>query len=61
MCINQLGIALDGYGDGTVFLFRGTEMRRYISQSMGNYRYAFDHTTHQSVEDAVIRHEETSK
>ena len=61
MCINQLGIALDGYGDGAVFLFRGTEMRHYISQWSGKYRYAFDHTTHQSVEDAVTRHEETGR
>ena len=61
MCINQLGIALDGYGDGAVFLFRGTEMRHYISQWSGKYRYAFDHTTHQWVEDAVLRHEETGR
>ena len=61
MCINQLGIALDSYGDGALFLFRGTEMRHYISQSMGNYRHAFDHTTHQSVENAIIKHEETGR
>ena len=61
MCFNQLGIALDGYGDGAVLLFRGTEMRHYISQWSGNYRYAFDHTTHQSVEDAITAHEKTGR
>ena len=61
MCANQLGIALDGYGDGAVLLFRGTEMKHYISQWSGNYRYAFDHTTHQSVGDAITTHEETGR
>ena len=61
MCINKLGIALDGYGDGAVLLFRGTEMRHYISQWSGNYRYAFDHTTHQSVENAIKAHEQTAR
>ena len=61
MCINKLGIALDGYGDGAVLLFRGTEMKHYISQWSGNYRYAFDHTTHRSVENAVREHEETGR
>ena len=61
MCFNQLGIALDGYGDGAVLLLRGTEMKHYISQWSGNYRYAFDHTTHQSVEDAITTHEKTGR
>lgn len=61
MCFNQLGIALDGYGDGAVLLFRGTETKHYISQWSGNYRYAFDHTTHQSVEDAITTHDETGR
>lgn len=61
MCINKLGIAMDGYGDGAVLLFRGTEMKHYISQWSGNYRYAFDHTTHQSVEDAIKEHEKTGR
>lgn len=61
MCINKLGIALDGYGDGAVLLFRGTEMKHYISQWSGNYRYAFDHTTHQSVENAIRYYEETGR
>lgn len=61
MCINKLGIALDGYGDGAVLLFRGTEMKHYISQWTGDYRYAFDHTTHQSVEDAIREHVKTGR
>lgn len=61
MCINKLGIALDGYGDGAVLLFRGTEMKHYISQWSGNYRYAFDHTTHQSVENAIRHYEKTGR
>ena len=61
MCINKLGIALDGYGDGAVLLFRGTEMKHYISHWSGAYRYAFDHTTHQSVEDAIKEHERTDR
>ena len=61
MCINKLGIALDGYGDGAVLLFRGTEMKHYISQWSGRYRYAFDHTTHQSIEDAIKLHEMTGR
>lgn len=61
MCINKLGIALDGYGDGAVVLFRGTEMKHYISQWTGSYRYAFDHTTHQLVEDAVREHDRTGR
>lgn len=61
MCINKLGIALDGYGDGAVLLFRGTEMKHYISQWSGNYRYAFDHTAHQSVENAIRHYEKTGR
>lgn len=61
MCVKKLGIALDGYGDGAVLLFRGTEMNHYISRWSGNYRYAFDHTTHQSVEDAIKGHEKTGR
>lgn len=61
MCVNKLGIALDGYGDGAALLIRGTEMKHYISQWSGNYRYAFDHTTHQSVEDAIKEHEMTGR
>ena len=61
MCINKLGITLDGYGDGAVLLFRGTEMKHYISQWSGRYRYAFDHTTHQSIEDAIKLHETTGR
>ncbi len=61
MCVNKLGIAMDGYGDGAVLLFRGTELKHYISQWSGSYRYAFDHTTHQSVEDAIKEHEKTGR
>ena len=61
MCFNQLGIALDGYDDGAVLLLRGTELRHYISQWSGNCRYAFDHTTHQSVENAVKEHEKSGR
>ena len=53
MCIRKMGIALDGYKHGAVLLFRGTEMRHYLSHWTGKYRYAFDHTTHQSVVDAI--------
>ena len=61
MCINKLGIALEGYGDGAVLLFQGTEMKHYISQWSGHYRYAFDHTTHQPIEDAIKLHETTGR
>lgn len=56
MCINKLGIALEGYKDGAVLLFRGTEMPHYVSRWRGKYRYAFDYTTHQSVENMVSHH-----
>lgn len=56
MCINKLGIALEGYKDGAVLLFRGTDMYHYVSQWKGEYRYAFDHTTHASVAAMVEHH-----
>ncbi|KAL6720028.1 hypothetical protein ACLMJK_001949 [Lecanora helva] len=56
MCINKLGIALDGYKNGAILLFCGTELDHYISEWNGKYRYAFDHTTHQSVADMVDFH-----
>ena len=61
MCINKVGIAMHRYGAVAVLLFRGTEMKQYISQRSRNYRHAFNHTTHQSVEDAIKEHEKTGR
>lgn len=58
MCIRKLGIALDGYKHGAVLLFRGTEMEHYVSHWTGEYRYAFDHTTHRSVGEAIEYYKE---
>ena len=55
MCLKQLGVRLDGYQSGAMLLFRGTEMAHFTAnwnQDEG-YRYAFDHTTHESVRRAT--------
>ena len=57
MCLKELGIRLDGYQSGAMLLFRGTEMSHYTAvwnQDEG-CRYAFDHTTHESVRRATKR------
>ncbi len=56
MCINKLGIALKGYKDGAILLFRGTDMYCYVSQWKGQSRYAFDHTTHAFVAAMIEYH-----
>ena len=55
MCLKELGIRLDGYQSGAMLLFRGTEMAHYTNvwdQDEG-CRYAFEHTTHESVRRAT--------
>ena len=56
MCLQDLGLRLDGYGDGAMLLFRGTELHHYVAPwnwAQGGYRYAFDHTTHESVRKVI--------
>ena len=53
MCFNDLGIRCDGYGSGAILLLRGTEMEHFVGPYKGAYRYAFDHTTHESVRKRV--------
>ena len=58
MCLPQLGVRLDGYQSGAILLFRGTEMKYYVAPWEGvgedSCRYAFDHTTHESVQRTVL-------
>ena len=58
MCLPQLGVRLDGYQSGAILLFRGTEMNHYVAPWEGvgedSCRYAFDHTTHESVRRTVL-------
>jgi len=53
MCLPQLGLRLDGYQSGAILLFRGAELKHYVAPWEGDgehgFRYAFDHTTHESV------------
>ena len=53
MCLPQLGLRLDGYQSGAILLFRGAESKHYVAPWEGDgehgFRYAFDHTTHESV------------
>lgn len=56
ICINKLGIAMQGYKNGAVLLFRGTEMFHYISEWNGDYRYVFYHTRHKSVARMIDFH-----
>lgn len=55
MCFNQISLKLDGYKSGAILLIRGGELSHYISPWEGECRYAFDHTTHESVRKAVDR------
>ena len=58
MCLHELGIRLDGYGDGAMLLFRGIELHHYVAPwnwDEGGYRYAFDHTTHESIRQVVLK------
>lgn len=54
MCLKELGIRLSGYQNGAMLLFRGAEIRHYVApwlpKGENGCRYAFDHTTHKSVE-----------
>lgn len=56
MCLNELGLRLDGYQSGAMLLFRGAEIYHYVSpwNVTEGYRYAFDHTSHQSVRTSVL-------
>ena len=54
MCFNQLRLRLDGYNSGAVLLIRGGELDHYLSPWNGECRYAFDHTTHETVREAVL-------
>ena len=55
MCIKELGVRLDAYQSGALLLFRGTEMAHFTANwnQHDGYRYAFDHTTHESVRKAT--------
>ena len=55
MCLKELGIRLDGYQSGAMLLFRGTEIHHFTAKwdQDDGYRYAFDHTTHESVRRAT--------
>ncbi len=62
MCFNQLHLKLNGYKSGAILLFRGRELFHYVSPWEGECRYAFDHTTHKSVRQAVdLEREGTTK
>lgn len=57
MCLKKLEIRLAGYEDGAMLLFRGTEINHYVTPwnwAEDDYRYAFDHTTHESIRQAVL-------
>ena len=62
MCLTQLGVRLDGYQSGAILLFRGAEMKHFVAPWEGigedGCRYAFDHTTHESVRKAVMAKKE---
>ncbi|KAI4121785.1 MAG: hypothetical protein LQ338_006174 [Usnochroma carphineum] len=49
----QLGIILKGYQSGASMQFRGTIFKHYIANWEGKSRYAFNHTTHETVRRAV--------
>ncbi len=49
MCFNQLRLRLNGYRNGSILLFKGSHINHYLSPWTGEFRYAFDHTTHESV------------
>ena len=53
MCFNQLRLRLDGYRNGSILLFKGSHINHYLSPWTGECRYAFDHTTHESVRITV--------
>ncbi|KAL8920488.1 MAG: hypothetical protein Q9208_006237 [Pyrenodesmia sp. 3 TL-2023] len=53
MVFKELGIILPGYGSGAAMQFRGTILKHYIGQWTGKCRYAFDHTTHDTVRKAA--------
>jgi hypothetical protein len=53
MCLPQLGLKLDGYGPGTITLFRGAELRHFTAPWKGTDRYEFHHTTHESCRNQI--------
>ena len=55
MWFNQVALSLKGYKEGAILLFRGGELSHFVSEWTGQYRYAFDRTTHESVRRAVMQ------
>lgn len=53
MVLKQLGIVLEGYQSGSTLHFRGTVFSHYITEWKGKCRFAFDHTTKDSVRREV--------
>lgn len=53
MVFKELGIILPGYQSGAAMQFRGTILKHFIGKWTGGSRYAFDHTTHESVRKAA--------
>lgn len=61
MCENELGIGLKGHRSESLILFRGREIRHFVSSWTGECRYAFDHTTHESIQISVKDFEKYQK
>ncbi|KAL8899636.1 MAG: hypothetical protein Q9207_006096, partial [Kuettlingeria erythrocarpa] len=53
MVFKELGIILPGYQSGAAMQFRGTILKHFIGKWEGSSRYAFDHTTHETVRKAA--------
>lgn len=53
MVLRDLGIVLDGYKSGATLQFRGNIFGHYITEWTGKCRYAFDHTTKNTVRKEV--------
>lgn len=61
MVLKQLGIVLPGYRSGASLQFRGSVLNHFITEWNGKCRYAFDHTTHESVRQFVEKKKERKR